>query len=318
MREPTDNHSSGAGRKWKLFTARQYIPQDLLISVTRGRHTTLEYPPGNALISRREYWKIAYVVEGSGILRINDIRHHFRPGVLYLCHPDDEMSYELTEPIRLYQILFKRECIAGELAGLYHAYNFFHLFSPEFVPKDSCLHEQLHVFNTNRNIYALIRRMAREYNYHDANTGEMLKHQLLELLIELARLSTRSFAGKRSKELAGIVRDYLCRNYRSPISMQKIADEVGFSRGRLLTLYRRQTGRTIGKTLLDIRLGEAKRRLAESGEESIERISYLSGFTDLANFYKYFRRETGMTPGDWRRSMRRAGTERREDASRGR
>ena len=85
--------------------------------------------------------------------------------------------------------------------------------------------------------------------------------------------------------------------------------EIGLSRGRLLTLYHQQTGRTIGKTLLDIRLGEAKRRLAESGEESIERICYLSGFTDLANFYKYFRRETGMTPGDYRASARRAGAE---------
>lgn len=312
MQKSTDNHSSGADRELKLFTARQYIPQDLPISVTRGRHTIREYPPGNELISRREFWKIAYIFEGSGILRINDIRHHLRPGYLYLCHPDDEMAYELVEPIRLYQILFKRECIAGELAGLYHAYNFFDLFSPGFVPKDSSLHEQLHVFNTNRNIYALIRRMAHEYDYHDANTGEMLKHQLLELLIELARLSTRSFVRKRREEISGIVYDYLCRNYRQPISMQKVANGIGLSRGRLLTLYHQQTGRTIGKTLLDIRLNEAKRRLSESDGDSIERICYLSGFTDLANFYKYFRRETGMTPGDYRGTVRRSGADKPE------
>lgn len=309
MQKSTDKNPPGGDRELKLFTARQYIPQDLSISVLRGRHSSRDYPPGNEEVSKREYWKIAYVVEGNGILQINGIHHHFRPGYLYLCHPDDEMAYELAEPIRLYQILFKRECIAGELAGLYHAYNFFDLFSPDFVPKDSSLHEQLHGFNTNRNIYALIRRMAHEYEYHDANTGEMLKHQLLELLIELARLSTRSFAKKRREEISGIVLDYLRRNYRQTISMQKIANEVGLSRGRLLTLYRRQTGRTIGHTLLEIRLEEAKRRLAEPGEDSIERICYLSGFADLANFYKYFRRETGMTPGGYRQAARRSGAD---------
>ena len=36
MQKSTDNHSSGADRELKLFTARQYIPQDLPISVTRG------------------------------------------------------------------------------------------------------------------------------------------------------------------------------------------------------------------------------------------------------------------------------------------
>lgn len=295
MQKSTDRNPTGSDRKLRLFTARQYIPQDLLISVTRGGHSDRDYPPGNEEFSRREYWKITYVVEGSGILRINGIRHHFRAGFLYFCHPNDEMAYELTEPIQLYQILFKRECIANELSGLYHAYNFFDLFSPGFVPKDSSLHEQLHGFDTNRNIYALIRRMAHEYEYHDANTGEMLKHQLLELLIELARLNTRSFARKRREEISGIVSDYLYRNYRQPISMQKIANEIGLSRGRLLTLYHQQTGRTIGKTLLDIRLGEAKRRLAESGEEPIERICHLSGFTDLANFYKYFRWEPAVS-----------------------
>lgn len=309
IQKSTEKRPAGTERELKLFTARQYIPQDLSISVNRGVHSIHDYPPGNKAVGKREFWKIAYIVEGSGILEINGIRHHFRSGYLYLCHPDDEMAYELTESILLYQILFQREFIANELKSLYHAYNFFDLFSSEFVPMDSSLHEQLHVFDTNRNIYALIRRMAHEYEYHDANTGEMLKHQLLELLIELTRLSTRSFARKRREEISGIVSDYLYRNYRQSISMQKIANKIGLSRGRLLTLYHQQTGRTIGKTLLDIRLGEAKRRLAESGEESIERICYLSGFTDLANFYKYFRRETGMTPGDYRASARRAGAE---------
>ena len=68
IQKSTEKKPAGTERELKLFTARQYIPQDLSISVNRGVHSIHDYPPGNKAVGKREFWKIAYIVEGSGIL----------------------------------------------------------------------------------------------------------------------------------------------------------------------------------------------------------------------------------------------------------
>ncbi len=294
-------HTSADGMRHHLYTARQFLEGDLPVAILRALHPPEMFPPENNVIHKREFWKIVYISHGSGIFKINNHRCRFTPGTVYLSHPDDATTLELTEEIRLYNILFRRDFIASELKRLYSVCNFFEIFSPDFRPENSFTHEGLHFFDANRNIYAQVKRMAHEYEHNDANTAEMLRCQLLELLIELARLSTRTFSGRRRAEIAAIVTDHLRANYRTPVTIQQIADEVGLSRGRLLTLFRNQTGRTIGETLLAIRLDAARRLLTDPAGGTIEEICRLSGFSDLSNFYKFFRRATGMSPGEFRR-----------------
>jgi AraC-like DNA-binding protein len=49
----------------------------------------------------------------------------------------------------------------------------------------------------------------------------------------------------------------------------------------------------------EMRLREAKRRLAESGHK-LEHLARELGFRSTRHFYKWFRGHTGRTPGDWR------------------
>jgi len=70
------------------------------------------------------------------------------------------------------------------------------------------------------------------------------------------------------------------------------------SKNYLFDFYRRATGRTIGETLLAIRLEEVKKLIA--GGMKIEAACYRCGFSDLSNFYRVFRRETGVAPGAFR------------------
>ena len=143
--------------------------------------------------------------------------------------------------------------------------------------------------------------MEQEFLSRDVNTEYLVRLHLLELLIQLARLSSRSYAKKRHAELVDLIRDYLRAHLAESISMERLAEQFGLSAGYLHTLFRQQTGTTIGKTLLSLRIQEAKRMLRES-TVPVERICYRCGFSDPSNFYKQFRREAGTVPGAWRKN----------------
>jgi LacI family transcriptional regulator len=67
--------------------------------------------------------------------------------------------------------------------------------------------------------------------------------------------------------------------------------------------YRKATGRTPHEDLLRIRIGRVQQLLAET-DHSLERIAGLAGFNHPEYMSVAFKRETGMTPGQYRRRAR--------------
>ena len=289
----------------RIYTVKDFFHNafpDFMMEQTRN--TPEEFSPGRARIGEREFYKIFYILEGSGSLLINGKSYPLSAGFVGIIHPHDFTTFHLTEEIRLYNILFFRSFVADWLEGIHNTNHFFNIFDSS--PDRSLNHDLLHLLDAKRNILALIRRMEQEFLSRDINTEYLVRLHLLELLIQLARLSSRSYARKRHAELAGLITDYLRAHLSETISMEHLAEQFGLSTGYLHTLFREQTGTTIGKSLLSFRIQEAERMLQET-DLPVERICYRCGFSDPSNFYKQFRRETGTVPGSWRNSSRAPG-----------
>ncbi len=287
-------------KEGRYFRTADYFKDDLPIVVQHiSQGPEAFYPPGS--LNRRQFWKILYVVSGEGVLKINGRDYPFGPGFVCLNHPDDLTNLDLEHPIELYNILFLRKTIESDLARLYNDNHFLSIFRPEFRPERSLNHQLLHLIDSNRKIYTEIRRLAHEYTHTDANSGEMLRYMLLELLVEFSRQSSRMFHRKRRHEAVDSIEKYLRDHFGEPFRCEDAAREVGMSKGYLFSFYRRSAGRTIGETLLEIRLEEAKKLLRET-DMSIETICFRCGFSDLSNFYKIFKREVGAAPGAFRRN----------------
>jgi AraC-like DNA-binding protein len=81
------------------------------------------------------------------------------------------------------------------------------------------------------------------------------------------------------------------------------AAELGVTPGYLNEVVKAGTGRTPAQLLRQAQVLEAKRLLAATGL-TVARIAHEVGFADPAYFCRFFRRETGLTPGTFRRSAR--------------
>lgn len=84
-----------------------------------------------------------------------------------------------------------------------------------------------------------------------------------------------------------------------PLALATLAEAVGISPFRFMHVFRNVTGTSPHQYRMRLRLREAALRLLTTGERIVD-ISLASGFDDLSNFTRSFRREFGMSPSQYR------------------
>ncbi|MCF6525950.1 helix-turn-helix domain-containing protein [Streptomyces sp. JJ36] len=85
------------------------------------------------------------------------------------------------------------------------------------------------------------------------------------------------------------------------VTVRGCAAELGVSAGYLTEAVKAATGRTPGSLIRHAQVLEAKRLLAGTGL-TVGRVARAAGFSDPAYFCRFFRRETGLSPGEFRRA----------------
>lgn len=286
--------------KERHYTRQQYFSPGMTIAVYYGKNLKSDFSSGSDIRCRRDFWKISYVEQGTGTFLIDDRRYPFEPGFIFLTRPDDFTTFELNTDIQLYNILFLKKTLAGRLHEFGANHDFFAIFDDDWSGSRSEIHDQLYLLNANRKIETLIREMRKEFLREDLNSPMLLNLYLMELLVQMSRLSDRQFSRKRRSCLVSYVLSRLERGYQENFDYKKAASELGITPIYLCSAYRKETGESIGQTQFRIRLKNTKRLLSESRKSVIE-ISTLCGFNDLSYFYRAFKKDTGMAPGDFRK-----------------
>ncbi|MBR5536024.1 MAG: AraC family transcriptional regulator [Clostridia bacterium] len=99
------------------------------------------------------------------------------------------------------------------------------------------------------------------------------------------------------------IRKYIIQNYAQSINMQQIAEFTGLSKAYCGTIFKRHTGYSISEYICKLRIDSAIEQFDEEPPSSIEEISYNLGFCDVYHFIKVFKKVTGITPGQYKKSL---------------
>jgi len=92
---------------------------------------------------------------------------------------------------------------------------------------------------------------------------------------------------------------YIEDNYNKNFTMEELATEMCISESRLFHLFRSELNTTPIRYRCAIRIEHAASDL-RLGIHSLDEISFRCGFKSSAYFREVFRRETGITPGEYR------------------
>ena len=90
-------------------------------------------------------------------------------------------------------------------------------------------------------------------------------------------------------------------NYHRPITLDEVAQAVGYSPCYLTSLVGNQTGKTINPWIIEYRMVKA-RCLLQQTDQSVKQIAADLGYQSEEHFFRQFRQFHGNTPHAWRKA----------------
>jgi len=138
--------------------------------------------------------------------------------------------------------------------------------------------------------------------------------ELLSILDSLARseefvhlnsINYVSDAHEKYSQKINKVYHYTIDHFREPISLAQVASLTNHSIAAFCRYFKTRTRKSYFQYLTEIRIAYACERLME-GNLDVTRVCFASGFNNLSNFHKQFKKVMGLTPSEYRhKSLRK-------------
>lgn len=243
-----------------------------------------------------DYYLIHHVLSGRGEFTCGGETYALGPGDNFIIAPNELVRYasDPDAPWRYRWVAFRGDGAAPllEAAGL-------------AAPRRPVVHT-----GRSRRPGVLIARIERAFRERMPGAALHAGGSLLQLFAAyrdaLPAGDADSAAG--SPEIEATVRQaiaYLSTQYAEPISIELMAESLGYNRAYLSKLFKQATGLTPVTFLLRLRLDKARRLLRERFDLTTGQIAASVGFQDPLYFSKQFHRQYGESPTDYRAAVRR-------------
>jgi AraC family transcriptional regulator len=151
-------------------------------------------------------------------------------------------------------------------------------------------------------VSGMARRVYDEMRRMDAASPLAIEGLLLELVASASRVQEQNGRRERPRWLED-ARDRIHVELTTRPSLTSLAHSVGVHPVTLARAFRRAFGCTVGEYVRNLRVERAARRLADT-DLSLAEIALAEGFSDQSHFSNLFRRHTGLSPFQFRRSVR--------------
>ena len=231
----------------------------------------------------RDNYVLHYVLSGEGKLYLNDKEYPVSEKQVFVLPPNFLVYYKGSKqnPWNYIWIHFngKKAIDLLSQAGITSESPVLRPVSPS-PELENCMLDMLHYNN-------------QEYRC----IGDL--YQLFQLLIAVNPNKPETAKLDKSLRYVKNVISFISKKYSEPIKIQEIADFYGLDRSYLCKIFKHATNYTLQEYLIFFRIKKA-RQLLKNPELPIQHIAYTVGYRDPFAFSKVFKKETGMSPSDYR------------------
>ncbi|MEK3719164.1 helix-turn-helix transcriptional regulator [Paenibacillus sp. FSL H8-0034] len=254
-------------------------------------------------------WQFFYVIEGEAELLYNQKRQRIRAGECVLFGPDSPNQLNTLSEALFYSIHFHwshpspvpvhpayriRESAFEDLSCQAPAY---HMDIPEYgsiaIPPWFDLPELEQIFL----------RIVKEYQLEQPGYAFVLRALLMELIASLMRhVLDQAFMRKASKIESAL--EMMRIHPEQSWTVEQLANLCGYHPIHFTKLFKEEMGRTPKHYLISERMKRAKQMLL--GEQTLSEIAEQLNYTSIHYFSNQFKRETGLSPSEFRQQGSRA------------
>lgn len=258
--------------------------------------------------------EILYIKEGHAIINIDNTSYDAKPGDLFFFRPNIPHCIKAVGNIRLRQphihfdFFYQSDSdkVYIPLSTILDP-----LHDMTLMRKDITSYGSLYIpdkieLPTNSIVDKLMFRIISEHNSLSPMSILRKKALLFELIAFLLEYTHPSKEPSRGFQINSAtlyhINELIENQCNQNLSLEKLSNEVGYSKNHFVQLYKAQFGITPGRYHEKIRLDKAISYLSQKNI-TITEIAYSLGFDSLHNFSRYFKRLMGISPQKHRQQL---------------
>lgn len=257
---------------------------DLSVVYTGFMHNDPEF---KAELHTHDFCEILYVLSGNGIISMSGVVYPLKPGDLIVVNPGVPHCESSVSGSRLHLVFLAVE----------H-------FQVDSLPENHLIREDMPPVTAGQDYRYKIESYFTDIISESANhillSTAMNKCLASALLILILRLyHSRNERVADLKEECRRIKDYIDKNYTSPITLDSLSEQVYISKYYLSHIFKSQTGTSPIKYLINKRISEAAQLLVHT-DLSIRDIALRVGYDDPVYFSQMFKKVMDESPAAYR------------------
>ncbi|MFJ1751753.1 AraC family transcriptional regulator [Kitasatospora sp. NPDC088134] len=269
------------------------VPDPGLVPFAAGRFDALGPLSRADFPHRHAFYELAYATTGSGTHVVDLAEHRIEPPVLFTVLPGQVHHWRGAKELDGWLLLLNEDFLLRHPEDLALLRT---LGAGPPVRPDRAAHRELSY---------LMRELTAEHEAGLEGGPGVLQALLHVLLVRASRVARAARDGSGGGPRAAVhplaerFGRMIAEGGRADRSVLALARELGVSAGYLHEVVKEATGRTPARLVREQQTLEAKRLLATT-DLTIRQVAAAAGFSDPAYFCRFFRREVGRTPGEFR------------------
>lgn len=248
-------------------------------------------------LHRVDFYLILLIEKGHGTHTIDFTDYKLKEGTILTIRKDQIHKFYKNDSIQFTLLLFTDEFLVSYLEEL-EALKSLQLFN-EFLGQPKMQLPKA----AFKEVCDLLKRLETEYFkvYDDYSLG-IIRSELHILLAKLFRIKTDKNPVISARKYLSEFTQFQSLVEEHVVQYKKVKDYakmLGLSTKTLNTVTKNIVNKTAKEFIDDICIKQIKRLLINT-EHSIKEIAYAAGFEETTNLYKYFKRQTKLTPEQFR------------------
>lgn len=240
---------------------------------------------------KHDFYMILIIEQGSGTHTIDFKEHKVSEKMVFFLAPGQAHQWDLAENTSGYQLMFSQKFLTAGSQRL----PFFNLSAYPVLTLD---------YNQYQTLILEFEQILREMSTPAQFQTELLQTRLQLVLILLKRWYSHSFNLQDTTTDNRLINNFLAlleQHYMTHSEVSFYADELHITPNYLNQICRKKSGITTGDYIRERILLEAKRLLTLT-KLDIKEIAYALGFNDTSYFSRFFRKNTGASPQEFRKT----------------
>jgi AraC-like DNA-binding protein len=261
--------------------------------------TINEYPKR---AKQNAFFELVYVLNGTGRHCVNDNRLGYRQGDMFLLSPDDLHDFKIDTTTEFFFLRFNDMYLKsnGVIKDNIQRLEYL-LYSAKQIPGTILRNE------TDKPLVKMaVESIIREHINRD-NCWDKLTLSLINTLVVIVARNIEKFLPERfeddKEDRALDILQYIQANIYQPqlIKAENVSQHFGISLSYLGRYFKKHTGKTMQDYITNYKIKLIENRLLYSTMRMAEIVDEL-GFADESHLNKFFKKQKGVNPSEFRRS----------------